>query len=110
MPSWPPSCSVVPTNCWAYLLLGNSLINAASASLATVITFRLIGNDELALGIATITVTFAILVFSEATQSNRSHLSGATGGHHQPSADLPAAHRQPYRLVCQPCSSTGCCD
>ncbi len=49
------------------LLLGNSLINAASASLATVITFRLIGNDELALGIATITVTFAILVFSEAT-------------------------------------------
>lgn len=49
------------------LLLGNNLINSASASLATVITFRLIGTDELALGIATITVTFAILVFSEAT-------------------------------------------
>lgn len=49
------------------LLLGNNLINSASASLATVITFRLIGTDELALGIATVTVTFAILVFSEAT-------------------------------------------
>ena len=49
------------------ILLGNNLINSASASLATVITFRLIGNDEVALGIATVSVTFAILVFSEAT-------------------------------------------
>lgn len=49
------------------ILLGNNLINSASASIATVITFRLIGNDEVSLGIATVSVTFAILVFSEAT-------------------------------------------
>ncbi len=49
------------------ILLGNSLINAAAAALATIITFRLIGNDRLALSVATVGVTFAILVFSEAT-------------------------------------------
>lgn len=49
------------------ILLGNNLINSASASLATVITFRLFGQSEAALGIATVVVTFAILVVSEAT-------------------------------------------
>lgn len=49
------------------ILLGNNLVNSAAASLSTVIVFRLFGQNELALGIATLAVTFAILVFSEAT-------------------------------------------
>lgn len=49
------------------ILLGNNFINSVSASLATVITFKLAGQNELALAIATSLVTFAILIFSEAT-------------------------------------------
>lgn len=49
------------------ILLGNNLINAASATLVTVIAVRLFGNGELALSIATLAVTFAILVVSEIT-------------------------------------------
>jgi Mg2+/Co2+ transporter CorB len=49
------------------VLLGNNLINAAAASLLTVIAFRLFGNNEVAMTIATLTVTFLILVFSEVT-------------------------------------------
>lgn len=49
------------------ILLGNNFINSVSASLATVITFKLAGQHELALAIATSLVTFAILIFSEAT-------------------------------------------
>lgn len=49
------------------ILLGNNLINSASASLAAIITFRLLGENEYALGIGTVAVTFLILVFSEAT-------------------------------------------
>lgn len=49
------------------ILLGNNLINSASASLSAIITFRLLGESEYALGIGTIGVTFLILVFSEAT-------------------------------------------
>lgn len=49
------------------ILLGNNLINAASATLVTVITVRLMGESELALSIATLAVTFVILVFSEIT-------------------------------------------
>jgi Mg2+/Co2+ transporter CorB len=49
------------------ILLGNNLINAASAMLTTVITVRLFGEGELALAMGTIAVTFAILVFSEIT-------------------------------------------
>ena len=49
------------------LLLGNNLINAAAATLVTVITVRLIGKGEFSLTIATLSVTFAILVFSEVT-------------------------------------------
>lgn len=49
------------------ILLGNNFINSVSASLATVITFKLAGQNELALALATSLVTFAILVFSEAT-------------------------------------------
>ena len=47
------------------ILLGNNLVNAASATLSTVITVRLLGDNEYALTVATLAVTFAILVFSE---------------------------------------------
>jgi Mg2+/Co2+ transporter CorB len=49
------------------VLLGNNLINAASASLLTVVAFRLFGADEMVLSLATVAVTFLILVFSEVT-------------------------------------------
>lgn len=49
------------------ILLGNNLINSAAAALSTALTFRLVGQNETALGVATVGVTFAILVFSEAT-------------------------------------------
>lgn len=49
------------------VLLGNNLLNAASASLLTVVTFRLFGANELAMTMATLSVTFLILVFSEVT-------------------------------------------
>lgn len=51
----------------AVILLGNNLINAAAATLVTVITLRVLGESELALTIATLGVTFLILVFSEVT-------------------------------------------
>ncbi len=49
------------------ILLGNNLLNAASAALVTIITARMFGEGEFALGIGTLAVTFAILVFSEIT-------------------------------------------
>lgn len=49
------------------ILLGNNFVNSASAAVATVIAFRLAGQDKFALGLATVLVTFAILVVSEAT-------------------------------------------
>jgi Mg2+/Co2+ transporter CorB len=49
------------------VLLGNNLVNAAAAALVTLITFRVFGESELALTAATVSVTFAILVFSEIT-------------------------------------------
>ena len=49
------------------ILLGNNLINAASATLASIITVRLFGQGEFALAIGTVAVTFLILVFSEIT-------------------------------------------
>ncbi|MDO9226650.1 MAG: HlyC/CorC family transporter [Pseudomonadota bacterium] len=49
------------------ILLGNNLINAAAASLVTIIAFRLFGQNEMALTLSTLTVTFLILVFSEVT-------------------------------------------
>jgi Mg2+/Co2+ transporter CorB len=49
------------------VLLGNNLLNAAAASLVTIIAFRLFGQDEMALTLATLAVTFLILVFSEVT-------------------------------------------
>ena len=49
------------------ILLGNNLVNAAAAALVTVIAFRLFGENEIALSLATLGVTFLILVFSEVT-------------------------------------------
>lgn len=47
------------------ILIGNNLVNTAAATLVSVITFELFGEDNIALGIGTLLVTFAILVFSE---------------------------------------------
>jgi Mg2+/Co2+ transporter CorB len=49
------------------VLLGSNLVNTAAASLATVIAFRLLGESELGLAIATGAAAFLILVFSEIT-------------------------------------------
>lgn len=49
------------------ILLGNNLLNTASATLVAVIIAMLFGQDELALLIGTLCVTFAILIFSEIT-------------------------------------------
>ena len=49
------------------VLLGNNLVNAAAASLVTIIAFRLFGQNEVALTLSTLSVTFLILVFSEVT-------------------------------------------
>ena len=49
------------------VLIGNNLVNAATAALVTLITFRLFGESELALSLATLAVTFLIVVFSEIT-------------------------------------------
>ncbi len=49
------------------ILLGNNLVNAAAATLSTVIAIRLFGDGEAILSIATLLLTFLILVFSEVT-------------------------------------------
>ncbi len=49
------------------VLLGNNLVNAAAAALVTLISFRLFGENEIALTLGTLAVTFLILVFSEVT-------------------------------------------
>jgi Mg2+/Co2+ transporter CorB len=47
------------------VLLFNNLVNSAAATLVSVITIGLFGEDKWALGAGTLAVTFAILVFSE---------------------------------------------
>ncbi len=49
------------------ILLGNNLINAGAATLSVVIAERMLGESKLVLAIATVVVTFLILVFSEIT-------------------------------------------
>ena len=46
------------------ILLGNNLVNAAAATLVGIITIEFFGNDEIAIGLGTLAVTFLILVFS----------------------------------------------
>lgn len=49
------------------ILLGNNLSNTAAAALVTAITFKMLGESELSLTIATLIVTVALLIFSEIT-------------------------------------------
>jgi Mg2+/Co2+ transporter CorB len=49
------------------ILLGNNLVNAAAATLVSVIAIELFGDEEWALAAGTLFVTFVILVFSEIT-------------------------------------------
>ena len=49
------------------VLLGNNLINAAAGTISTVLTIRLFGQGEVILFLATLALTFLILVFSEVT-------------------------------------------
>ena len=51
----------------AVVLLCNSLLNAAAATLVGVITIQFFGDNRVALGLGTLAVTFLILVFSEIT-------------------------------------------
>ncbi|MDA8129779.1 MAG: HlyC/CorC family transporter [Betaproteobacteria bacterium] len=49
------------------ILLGNNLVNSASATLSAVLAIRLFGSGEIVLFVATLLLTFLILVFSEVT-------------------------------------------
>ncbi|HNC68549.1 MAG TPA: CNNM domain-containing protein, partial [Thauera aminoaromatica] len=49
------------------ILLFNNLVNTGAATLVSVITLELFGNESWILGVATLLATFAILVFSEIT-------------------------------------------
>ena len=49
------------------ILLGNTLVAAAAATLTAVITKRLFGEGQLALSLGTVAISFALLVFSEIT-------------------------------------------
>lgn len=49
------------------ILLFNNLINAAAATLVSIIAIQLFGEEDWALGIGTLLVTFLILVFGEIT-------------------------------------------
>jgi len=49
------------------VLLGNNLLNAAAATLVSVITIELFGEEKWALGAGTLAVTFAILICAEIT-------------------------------------------
>lgn len=49
------------------ILLGNNLVNAAAATLVSVIAIEMFGEEKWALGAGTIAITFLILVFSEIT-------------------------------------------
>jgi len=49
------------------ILLFNTLINAGIATLAGYIAVELVGNEEWALGLGTVIISFLILVFSEIT-------------------------------------------
>jgi Mg2+/Co2+ transporter CorB len=49
------------------ILLFNNLVNVAAATLASVITIHLVGEEGWALALGTVLLTFTILVFSEIT-------------------------------------------
>ena len=92
------------------ILLGNNLVNAAAATLVSVITIELFGEDKWALGAGTLLITFLILVFSEITPK----IIGAT--HADRLAVLlgyllwPTAARWPTRSSgSSTCSRPACC-
>ena len=47
------------------ILLGNTLLNVVAAAVTNIIIFRLYGQNDLALLLGTLTLTFVLLVFSE---------------------------------------------
>ncbi|MDD2684857.1 MAG: HlyC/CorC family transporter [Gallionella sp.] len=47
------------------ILLGNTLVNVAAAAVTNIIILRLFGQDDLAILLGTLVITFALLVFSE---------------------------------------------
>lgn len=47
------------------ILLGNTLVNVAAAAITNIIILRLFGQDDLAILLGTLALTFVILVFSE---------------------------------------------
>jgi Mg2+/Co2+ transporter CorB len=49
------------------ILIGNNLINTGAATLVSLITIEMFGNEKWILGLATLLITFAILVFAEIT-------------------------------------------
>jgi Mg2+/Co2+ transporter CorB len=49
------------------ILLGNTLINAAFATLASIISIQLLGEEKWVLGASTLLVTFSMLIFAEIT-------------------------------------------
>ena len=54
-----------PERFLATVLLSNNLVNTAGAALATVLAISLIGNDSLAVLVATLGVTLIVLLFGE---------------------------------------------
>lgn len=49
------------------ILFGNTLINVAAAAVTNIIVLRIYGQDDLAILLATLALTFVLLVFSEIT-------------------------------------------
>ena len=47
------------------ILLGNTLLNVAAATLTEIIILRLFGHNELAMLVGTLVIAFVLLVFSE---------------------------------------------
>lgn len=67
------------------ILLGNTLLNVAAATLTEVIILRLFGHNELAMLIGTLTIAFVILVFSEI-------MPKVIAASHPERVALPASH------------------
>ena len=66
-PPWPSTCLARTDRLLGVILLFNNLVNTGAATLVSVITLELFGNESWILGVATLLATFAILVFSEIT-------------------------------------------
>ena len=49
------------------ILIGNTIVSAAAATLASLIAVRLLGEDKLAYAVSTLAISFLIIVFSEIT-------------------------------------------